>query len=410
MGGATRRRFRHITAAGITFQGGSTAVDSSTIIAALVHQLTGSAIAVGAVTTILRVGWLSPQLIVGYLVQRRRASLPYFMVGAFGRATCLALLACLLAFSAQLPTAWVVTGFFVGWTAYAFISGIVAVPYNDIVGRSVPSERRSRLLALRFFGGSVLGLGVAALADRLVAGLSFPASYAAIVGIAALLMYLSSVLFVWPGEPAGQPAHQEGGFINYLQNGLAAFRRERAFQLFVFGQWGGAAAMMALPFYVVAADELKFDISRVALLLAAQTAGGIAANALWGWWGDKYGKRSLLQGVALLRVFPPLGILLVASITPSSQTMLNAFFIVTFFVLGALASGVTIASLGFLMEISPHEKRAAYSGYFNALTAPAYLLPILGGVLVDSVGSATVFAVAAVGGVIQFSCAYCIRI
>ena len=232
--GTTKRRFMHITAAGITFQGGSAAVDSSTIIAALVHQLTGSAIAVGAVTTILRVGWLSPQLIVGYLVQRRRASLPYFIVGAFGRAICLALLACLLAISAQLPTPWVVTGFFVGWTAYAFVSGIVAVPYNDIVGRSVPSEQRSRLLALRFFGGGVLGLGIAALADRLVVGLPFPASYAAVVGMAALLMCLSSILFVWPGEPTGEPAPQEGGFISYLRHGLAVFRSERAFRLFVF--------------------------------------------------------------------------------------------------------------------------------------------------------------------------------
>ena len=108
----SRRRFVHITAAGITFQGGSAAIDSSTIIAALVHQLTGSAVAVGAATTILRVGWLSPQLVIGYLVQRRRVSLPYFIVGGFGRATCLALLACLLGFSAKLPTAWVVTGFF----------------------------------------------------------------------------------------------------------------------------------------------------------------------------------------------------------------------------------------------------------------------------------------------------------
>lgn len=407
--GATGRRFLHITAAGITFQGGSAAVDSSTIIAALVHQLTGSPIAVGAVTTILRVGWLSPQLIVGYLVQRRRASLPYFMVGAFGRAFCLALLACLLVVSAQLPTTWVVAGFFVAWTAYAFVSGIVAVPYNDIVGRSVPSEQRSRLLALRFFGGGVLGLGIAALADRLVVGLPFPASYAAIVGMAALLMCLSSILFVWPGEPAGEPAPQAGGFISYLQNGLVVFRRERAFRLFVFGQWGGAAAMMALPFYVVAADELQFDITRVALLLTAQTAGAIAANALWGWWGDRYGKRNLLQGVALLRVFPPLGILLVFSVSPLSSNMLTGVFIATFFVLGALTSGVTIAVLGFLMEISPDDTRAAYSGYFNALTAPAYLLPILGGVLVESVGTATVFAVAAVGAVIQLLFVYSIR-
>ena len=42
-----RRRFIHIAGAGMTFQAGSAAVDSSTIMAALVFQLTGSPIAVG---------------------------------------------------------------------------------------------------------------------------------------------------------------------------------------------------------------------------------------------------------------------------------------------------------------------------------------------------------------------------
>lgn len=405
----TRRRFAHVTAAGITFQGGSAAVDSSTIIAALVHQLTGSAIAVGAVTTILRVGWLSPQIVVGYLAQRRRASLPYFAVGAFGRATCLALLAVHLAFSGLLPTGWVVVGFFVAWTGYAFVSGIVAVPYNDIVGRSVPSEQRSRLLALRFFGGGVLGLAIAVVADRLVIGLAFPQSYAAIVGMAALLMYVSSILFVWPGEPPGSPAPQNSGFLRYLRDGLAVFRHEPAFRLFVFAQWGGAAAMMAMPFYVVAAQELHFDITRIGLLLGAQSAGALVTNALWGWWGDAYGKRSLLQGVALVRVLPPLGIMLVASDAVTPPAMITGVFLVVFFVLGALASGVTIAVLGYLMEISPDDQRAAYSGYFNALTAPAYVLPLLGGVLVDTMGSRIVFIAAMVGAVIQWRCVALIR-
>jgi MFS family permease len=392
----TRRRFLHITSAGITFQGGSTAVDSSTIIAALVYQLTASAVAVGAVTTLLRIGWLAPQIVIGYLAQRRQASLPYFVIGAFGRATCLAFLAGLLAISESLSTTMVVIGFFAAWTAYSFVSGIVAVPYNDIVGRSIPSEQRSRLLAWRFFGGGVLGLGVAAAADQLMAGLAFPASYATIVAMAALLMYVSSALFVWLGEPPGKPAAPKAGFGAYLKDGLAIFRRQRTFQLFVFAQWSGAAAMMALPFYVVAAVGAGFDIGRVALLLGAQTAGSLAANPLWGWWGDRRGKRSLLRGVAALRIAPPLAVLVLFS-TAGTPTMLTGGLIVTFFVLGALSSGVTIGVLGFLMEISPNDQRASYSGYFNAITAPAYVLPLLGGVLVAATGMSTIFLVAALG-------------
>lgn len=399
-----RRRFLHISAAGITFQGGSAAVDSSTIMAALVYQLTSSPVAVGATTTILRMGWLLPQLVVGYLAQSRGNSLPLFIFGAYGRATCLAILAIILAVSQSLTSTQVAIGVFLLWTSYAFVSGVVAVPYNDIVARSVASARRSRLLALRFFGGSVLALIVSALADRAMMRLPFPASYAVIIGAAAVLMYVSSTLFVWPGEPE-KPAtikNPPPSFVAYLREGVEVFRQEQSFRYFVYSQWGSAAAMMAMPFYLVAATELHFDIERVALLLGAQTAGAIASNALWGWWGDSHGKRCLLEGIAGLRTLPPVAILVLsAAPTLSTQTTLIALLTI-FFVLGSLANGLTIAAIGFLMEISPDDQRPAYSGYFNALTAPAFLLPLLGGVMADVVSIKWVFIAALTGAALQW--------
>ena len=157
-------RFWRIAGAGVGFQGGSAAVDSATIIAGFVHAVTGSSIAVGLASAILRFGWLFPQLFVGYLAEGRRRRMPFYVVGAFGRAACLPLLAAAVAaLGGASPTVLAVV-FFVLWTGYAFISGIVAVPYNDIVGRAIPSGRRSRMLAWRFFGGGLLGLLVAAAA------------------------------------------------------------------------------------------------------------------------------------------------------------------------------------------------------------------------------------------------------
>ena len=193
------RRFRRISAAGIFFQGGASAVDSSTIIATLVHGLTASTFAVGAASAILRYGWLFPQIFVGYLAQGRRRRMPFYMVGAFGRAALLVAIAGVLAMAGSMGAGTVVFLFFVLWTAYAFVSGIVAVPYNDIVGRSIPSARRSRMLAIRFFGGGLLALGVAAAADRFLDALAFPNGYAAIVLLGAGLLLVSSVTFVSAG-------------------------------------------------------------------------------------------------------------------------------------------------------------------------------------------------------------------
>jgi hypothetical protein len=62
--------FWKIVVAGATFQAGAAAVDSATVVANLVDRLTGNVFAVGAASAVLRLGWLLPQVVVGFLAQR----------------------------------------------------------------------------------------------------------------------------------------------------------------------------------------------------------------------------------------------------------------------------------------------------------------------------------------------------
>ena len=64
--GVLREASLTVSSAGASFQAGSSAVDSATIVAGLVNHLTGSAYAVGAASAVLRLGWLLPQLLVGF--------------------------------------------------------------------------------------------------------------------------------------------------------------------------------------------------------------------------------------------------------------------------------------------------------------------------------------------------------
>ncbi|WP_143595207.1 MFS transporter [Thioclava sp. DLFJ4-1] len=66
---------------------------------------------------------------------------------------------------------------------------------------------------------------------------------------------------------------------------------------------------MALPFYVVAASERGIDAADTGILLAAQTAGALMSNPLWGWLGDGAGKRTMLRIVAFVRMIPPVIVL-----------------------------------------------------------------------------------------------------
>ena len=396
----SKRRFWRISAAGIFFQGGAATVDTSTVVAALVHGLTGSAFAVGAAAGIARFGWLFPQLFVAYYAQQRAQRLPFYMVGAFGRVACLAVLAALLWYLASPGGALAVVLFFALWTLYAFVSGIVAVPYNDIVARSIPSVQRSRMLALRFFGGGLLALAVAAAAYRILQALPFPSNYAVLLLLGAALLWVSAVVFVSAGEPTApmEPA-VAAGFVKFLRGALDTLGSDRRFRLFLIAQWLGGAAAMALPFYILQTQSSAPDI---AFLLGAQTAGALFSNPLWGWWGDRRGKRELLEIAAALGAVAP--ILTLAWIASDGRWGAAAlpYFAVVFALLGAVGNGGTIAYLGYLMEISPDDRRPAYSGYFNALAAPAALLPMAGGAVAEAGSFAAVFALSLTAAVLQF--------
>jgi uncharacterized protein (DUF2062 family) len=54
------------------------------------------------------------------------------------------------------------------------------------------------------------------------------------------------------------------------------------------------------------------------------------------------------------------------------------------------------------MEISPDDRRPAYSGYFNALVAPAALFPLVGAVIVAATSLGGVFAVSLAAAVLQY--------
>ncbi len=272
-----RRRFRRSAGAGAAFQAGSAAVDSATVVASLVFHLTGSAFAVGAASAVLRLGWLLPQLVVGYLAERSPQRMRYYIIGAYGRALCAGLIAVLLWWGSDWPTLPLAVGFLALWTLYAFVSGIVAVPYNDIVGRSIPSGGRSRMLAWRFFGGGVFALAVAFFIRLSLDRLPTLTAYALIFALASLLMILSATLFVSAGEPAlpQKPAteHQRTTRMAFLKGGWETLRDDTRFRLFLQSQWLGSATLMALPFYVVAARQVDVGIAEVGTLLGHRPPG-----------------------------------------------------------------------------------------------------------------------------------------
>lgn len=184
----------------------------------------------------------------------------------------------------------------------------------------------------------------------------------------------------------------------FLHGGWQVLQNDGRFRLFLYSQWLGGATLMALPFYVVAADRSGVTPADVGLLLGAQTAGALASNPVWGKLGDSAGKLRMLQTVAVVRMLAPLLVLLLLGLEASLVG-----YMALFVVIGAMMNGMTIGYLGYLMEISPDDRRPAYSAYFNALASPAALLPLLGAGLVSLVSIQAVFFAAILAALLQLA-------
>ena len=362
-------------------------------------RLTPSAVAVGAAAAIARFGWLLPQLFAANYAQGVRYRKPIYLLGAGGRAIALGSLAAVLLWPTSLhgsPFALLAL-FFSLWTVFSFISGLSGAPYNDVIGRAIPSYWRSRLLATRLFVGG----GLAVVAGLLIRGILHTSAetslrpYGLIFGAGALILALSALCFAVIREPPAPVGPSRPSFQAFLRDGRRVLRRDPRFRLFLYAQLLGGVTKMAIPFYVVQARQVSgLHELEVGTLLASQAIGGIVFNPLWGWWGDRRGKLSLLKMLALSSgISPLLAIVLAASALPPSTVV--AGYAVVFFFVGATVSGEIIGDLGFLMEISPDDRRPEYSGYMSALVAPSRLLPLVGGVLLEALSFELLFALAA---------------
>lgn len=399
-----RWNFFWIAATGALFEGGAAFVDAA-VVASFVSRLTPSTVAVGAAEAIVRFGWLLPQLLAANYAQGIPRRKPIYLLGGWGRATALGVLAAALwAWTDPDATGSLLGLFFVMWALYSLVSGLAGVPYNDIVGRTIPSNRRSRLLAGRVLVGGLLGVGVGVLIRTILGrpGVDSYEGYGLIFGGGAIVLALSTSCFAFVREP---PAPTTGGrsrFATFLGEGVRVVRRDARLRRFVVAQWLAGITSMAVPFYVLQARSVGgVAEAEVGTFVAAQMLGALALNPLWGWWGDRRGKLDVLRAATVTSLLSPsLAILLVLLSPPPGGLMVGGYASV-FLLLGAASSGRVIADLGYLMEISPDERRAEYSGYANVLVAPSRLLPLVGGALVQALSFHALFAVAAGAAVIR---------
>jgi MFS family permease len=273
-------------------------------------------------------------------------------------------------------------------TVYSVAGGVANLPLNRVVAETIPPDRRSSFFGWRLFCGGILAMLAGYLVKRVMGstGLEWPTNYGVLFLLSFMTLGVAYTAMSLLQFSRSEEIPTNTNTPSLLEEARSCFRAYPVLRRLVFVEILSGGITLLLPFLAIyGTEELGFALSWIGLLIIAQKAGSILGNLLWMPLGNKQGTRlvirlglvsGLLGAVVVWTVHTPLG------------------FTLAFALLGLAQSGTQVGFSGYILEIGHHEVRPLLIAIEQTLLIPLYFAPVLGGVLADQLGYASM-AVAA---------------
>ena len=418
-----RRNFRFALLQGAFMRINLAFADSSTVLPAFIHKLSGSDLLVGLTGSMMTAGWMWPQLLMSNLLEHRPRKMPFYALGMSVRVLAwLGIFFCTVTIGEQNPM--LLAGSFLGlYFLSSSAMGISTLPYMDIVSKAIEPQRRARFFSLRQLYGGFFAIWVgflvrAVLGDEsdftgilggitqafktstmyfigsicnIETDLGFPYNYAFLFICSVTAAFLSFVSFLGVREPIHPVQATRQPISEHLKQGPHFLRTDTNYRRFIIFRVFGHLSGMASPFYIpYALDELGLSEATIGSFIVCSALSGVISNTIWGYVGEKYGVRWLLIITAGLMGIPAV-IAFSSGVLPTSLQM--PAFLLIFIVGGVLGNGMMVGFMAYMLNIAPPRNRPTYIGFMNTLLMPVSFAPFLGGALAQSIGYRWLFAI-----------------
>ena len=366
---------------------GDSFVSVYTILPVFASTFTSSPIVIGLIPAIKNAGWFLPQLFLVPKVERSPRQLPVvLLLGVIERLPYLA-----LAFAAlwlpSLPQNTAVLIFLLLMIWISVTSGLVALPWQELIARLIPVSHRGRFWGFATVIGSLMGVIGATIAGIILARVVYSLNYALCFLIGFLSFALSFVFLTLNREPdlsstISPPSRKKSSWGRIK----TAMRENKNFRNFITSRGMTYLGSMAFGFVAVYSIQ-RFNLpdASAAVFTAVLIGGGAVGFVLWGFMGDRLGYKRVLTYTSLCWVF---GLVLLI-IAPSVVWVFPAFALMSI-----ANSGNFIGDINIVMEFSSISERPTYIGLARTLTGPVLLIaPILAGAIVQIRSYQTMFGV-----------------
>ena len=364
---------------GILFNIAFTFISGSTILPAFLSRLTTSSFLIGTVASLEEIGWLLPQHFVAGFVQSRKRKKPVYMVMAIFRSLVFSLLALSVFLLADRQSHLVIV-FFILFCLFAVSGGIAGVAFLDIVGKTIPANKRGSFYGWRISVGGALSFLASLTVIRIVLkSFSFPHNYGTLFVINFFIIVAALTAFCLIKEPPSLMITKRNSLFEHLRRGFEILRQDINYRRLLIFRWLVSSFYMGFPFYILFAMK-RFGVSEstVGVFLAVQMFGVVTSTLLWGWLSNNASIRIALQLTAVVTILPPT-LVLISTVVQIPLVLYG----VIFFFLGAFYSGIRTGYQSFLLAIAPEKERPTYVGMMNTFIAPTLLFSGIGGLILD---------------------------
>lgn len=365
-------------------------LDLNTVFPALVSELSGSKLLFGFLYSIMLGAPLVFNIVFSHFLKAYAYKKKFLLGGIYVRALSFLGMALFTYFFGASKPLLVVLSFFLWIFLFSVSGGFAGIVYSDLVAKLLESRERTQLFAMKQFFSSVAALGGGLLISRIFASgkLAFPTNYALSLAIGFVGLSIAALGFVWIKEPASEiEAQTKESFRTYLGKAFSYIREDLSFRRFIVVENLSSFSTMALPFYMIYAKEIfSLDNQYLGQFLLFQISGTIASNFMWTYLARRHNSRVIVQTCIFIGGILPLLALALGQTNPD-------LFSIVFLFLGFVVSGRRVGFEPFLLDIAPAQYRTEYLGIRGSLNLFTVILPILGGLFIETIGYLVTFLV-----------------
>ncbi len=378
-------------------------ISVNTVLPVFIESIGGNAIAVGSVSVLWTLGLNLPQLLfIRFFKHRERVKPDVMKYGLLYRLNFILIsLVCsvfLGGLDSSISIPLMLTLIFIA----AITGSSSGLFWYDFFSKTTPIKLRGRLLAIRLFLGSGLGILGGAAVSVILSSIIYPHNFALLFLICFFFTMVSFYFITRLKEPlpedAGikdKPVHAEPLSLNeILSHSKKILKGNLNFKYFLIADALILMSLTASAFYPVYGIK-KFDLPAyyagtfTIILMASQVLG----NFFFGYLADFFGHKINVLILAACSA--------AASLTAVVADNVLLYGIVFFFT-GCTLTLQGISRLAIVVEMCTESERPFYIGLFNSLTAPTILFGIIGGILVTIIGYIPVFLIYTLISLIAF--------